>query len=951
MKSTRFVAFYSFKGGVGRSMTLANVAYHLAKSGKRVLIIDFDLEAPGQAYNALFYGQNISRGVLELFGSFVEASKAEIVPQFLDDLRLSGYYSYSSLPSESEVVPSEGSIALLPAGNFEDPAYEKRLSTFDWNEFYALKGRAFIELLKERISADGFDFVLLDSRTGLTDAFFVTALDFADTVVLMSSLNRQNVAGIKRVHRLLHTPKAIELYGARTILLVASPVPDVSLDDMRRRQNEIHVEWPDGPPFDVFIPYAAELALTERLLSYEADRLGQTNAYAVQCAELTRKIVEQETARDSLQEVKPTNPFSIVRRDYISEEDLVRYYVDPGGVVVSALHEFPPVIVAGARGSGKTTLASIFSFDVWMVGARAENAQGHGAIPEQIGLYFRIDADILRGFEPVDSNRKLYEQLFNQYLDLVIIQKAVKVLEKFSPLKDWLDVRRLYGRMYAQFGIRPSETECTSADFVDFVEQQLTLVALILNNPSKQFDELTYVQPNALLKILAYEVSNSVLFQGRYFAILIDEFENFIEFQQRVVNTRLKQTKREDNVTWRLFARSGIFLSAETLAPSQRIEETHDFRSYSLDEISFDTFETQVLRVASRHLELNPFFRAVGLTDITQLLSSVSDEEEALALKMSGRKMRPLIDWVKKTFANNADDIVAYIESEGNYLRAATAVVVMNQGAGGARGKHPKAVIESFERDDSIARDWYSNYKRGALFWLCTLYRTPKLYAGASALLGLSGRNVRYFLDFCNRVVAQWLAFVETRDALSCLPIAPSIQEQAIRSQARDYQENVQRTDKSARQLYQLIERLGRVFEAAHKSPRQSEPEINHFACRETDTLSESERLLLDRYLRDAVYEDVLKQLPGTKQKNLRSARLDAWQLASRFAPLFDLSTRRKKSLDLTDRELLTLFSGSDADWGQVFNRFNRRFNSDLALDGVVAIDSNFESAPQDRLF
>ena len=39
--------FYSFKGGVGRTMALANVAVHLARRGRRVLVVDFDLDAPG----------------------------------------------------------------------------------------------------------------------------------------------------------------------------------------------------------------------------------------------------------------------------------------------------------------------------------------------------------------------------------------------------------------------------------------------------------------------------------------------------------------------------------------------------------------------------------------------------------------------------------------------------------------------------------------------------------------------------------------------------------------------------------------------------------------------------------------------------------------------------------------------------------------------------------------
>src|SRR5882724_2390406 len=43
----KIITFYSYKGGTGRSMALANAAWLLAMNGKRVLTIDWDLEAPG----------------------------------------------------------------------------------------------------------------------------------------------------------------------------------------------------------------------------------------------------------------------------------------------------------------------------------------------------------------------------------------------------------------------------------------------------------------------------------------------------------------------------------------------------------------------------------------------------------------------------------------------------------------------------------------------------------------------------------------------------------------------------------------------------------------------------------------------------------------------------------------------------------------------------------------
>src|SRR6185503_6225189 len=44
------IAFYSYKGGVGRSLLLANAARFLATLGKGVVALDFDFEAPGLHY-------------------------------------------------------------------------------------------------------------------------------------------------------------------------------------------------------------------------------------------------------------------------------------------------------------------------------------------------------------------------------------------------------------------------------------------------------------------------------------------------------------------------------------------------------------------------------------------------------------------------------------------------------------------------------------------------------------------------------------------------------------------------------------------------------------------------------------------------------------------------------------------------------------------------------------
>ncbi len=70
------ITFYSYKGGVGRSFTLSNVAVLLARWGYRVLAIDWDLEAPGLTH---YFGEFISEpptgGVVDLAFDFLAGAR------------------------------------------------------------------------------------------------------------------------------------------------------------------------------------------------------------------------------------------------------------------------------------------------------------------------------------------------------------------------------------------------------------------------------------------------------------------------------------------------------------------------------------------------------------------------------------------------------------------------------------------------------------------------------------------------------------------------------------------------------------------------------------------------------------------------------------------------------------------------------------------------------------
>ena len=108
------VAFYSYKGGVGRTMALVNCACLLAKAGKSVLVVDFDLEAPGLTSYDLFSSAAEQDGIVDFVGHYLETGEAPPVERYIADC--------------VSVDDPTISISIMPAGR-QDRSYSARYAS------------------------------------------------------------------------------------------------------------------------------------------------------------------------------------------------------------------------------------------------------------------------------------------------------------------------------------------------------------------------------------------------------------------------------------------------------------------------------------------------------------------------------------------------------------------------------------------------------------------------------------------------------------------------------------------------------------------------------------------------------------------------------------------------------------------------------------------------------
>lgn len=226
-KSGIVYTFYSFKGGVGRSMALANCAALLAKWGHRVLMVDWDLEAPGlERFFASVEGSDVveartkTAGVVDLIAAWSTSEKLD----------------WRSCTIGIPVSNGKSKLDLISAGR-SDSEYPGKLHTLDFPKLFEETDLgSYIEVLRDEWAA-AYDFILIDSRTGVTDIGGICTVHLADVLILLFTTTDSSVLGLSRIVKSARAARG--KFPRDRAALVAVPVParDESRTEYRQSQE------------------------------------------------------------------------------------------------------------------------------------------------------------------------------------------------------------------------------------------------------------------------------------------------------------------------------------------------------------------------------------------------------------------------------------------------------------------------------------------------------------------------------------------------------------------------------------------------------------------------------------------------------------------------------------------------------------------------------------------
>jgi tetratricopeptide (TPR) repeat protein len=311
MTEGKIVTFYSYKGGAGRTMAMANVAWILASNGKRVLVVDWDLDSPGlHKYFHPFLDPsklNATPGVINLVSEYVWAATSK------EDRPGDWHLKYARILDLAVSVNwqfSDGGMLDFVSAGLRNRDYPSLVASIDWDDFYdKFGGGQFFDALRSDMKAN-YDYALIDSRTGLSDVADICTMHLPDILVDCFTLSDQSIEGAaliassvdQRYHdrhiKILPVPMRIDL-GEKEKLDAGKALARALLDHFPSGMNE---EEANAYWASVEIPYQPFYAFEESLAAF-GDTPGSPLTLLASFERLTAALTEgQITALPPMEE-------------------------------------------------------------------------------------------------------------------------------------------------------------------------------------------------------------------------------------------------------------------------------------------------------------------------------------------------------------------------------------------------------------------------------------------------------------------------------------------------------------------------------------------------------------------------------------------------------------------------------------------------------------------------
>jgi hypothetical protein len=566
-----------------------------------------------------------------------------------------------------------------------------------------------------------------------------------------------------------------------------------------------------------------------------------------------------------------------------------------------------PCVLIGGRGTGKTTVLRGLSYE----GQFALSGNNAEAMKDwqYYGLYYRVNTNRVSAFSGTDVDPAEWIPLFGHYVNLLFCDLILRFL-------DWHQLRtgssiQLHANAFGRLAeaLHLTKPPISLREFGDELARVRIAFEAAINNIADKPRPTLSIQGGPI-DVLIQELTTLSEFKSKTFFFLIDEYENFLPYQQQVINTLIKHSG--ELYTFKLGVKELGFKTRTTLNPTQQLISPSDYVRIDISEkLQDDQFRSFALNVCNGRIARLNMGNNAPLPDIQTLLPGLSEDQEAELLGVNN-EVNTLISHLRS--ANRDISIIKRLEPLRAYLIKFWAE---------SQGRSVAEVYDDFLRDPKGWDIRYTNYKHVLLYNINRRKRgIRRYYAGWDVFTRLSASNIRYLLE----LVDESLLLHYRQHKSFTAAVSPEDQTLAAQAVGKKNLSELEGLSVSGAQLTKLLLGLGRVFGQMAEDPTGHAPEVNQFHLTD-DTPSDnmdSPQAKVTQLLESAVMHLALLRWPGTKPGSEVDTKDYDYAVHPIFSAFFVFSYRRKRKMMLSSEDVLGLVNRPRETIREILGRHHR---------------------------
>lgn len=651
------------------------------------------------------------------------------------------------------------------------------------------------------------------------------------------------------------------------------------------------------------------------------------------------------------------------------DEDLWGNYVLPLNFIEYSLFNFTKSShVVGGRGSGKTTFLRYHCFPT-ILSPKKDKIVDKDL--EKIGIYWRPDSELMSDINEITLSKE-WKIAFNVYVGISLLIELSRFIQLFSE-SNYIDSSQ---KQKAKELILPKSIGkvfnlTDDILFIDFQNYGYILRSELSDWLSFSITDIPLVfrAKDKIELIIKIVIKSLDVFKNTRFYILIDEFENLTIEQQKIINTWIKHVNKDVifNIAYKKY-----YKPTNLTVGSENITEVHDYRVIDVEEDvcgNEDKFKLLVAEIVINKIQMfyGKKYKEISeldndyLSNLNYLSRRIKDDYRLNILKIIGN-IFPIYSFkeiAKVTLNDNAllnkikDSISDAIEEQSLNFKPENFInfdypeeSILNGILIHRKSISANKLYEWFTTDIEQYNSFKDNTLLGAILYFYDKYhaKTATYYGGFNRFIKMSRNNIRHFLELAHQSIIQLEQSNENILELENFQISVEMQSIAAKkTSTAEIDRKIEELGKHGLILKTIVERLGKIFLLSQKRRTQSEPEVIQFSItfyKDNKYISSEDEKRIKMLIEEAKMWSVLIEKRNTKIKDPSADNsLNEYHLHPIVSPYFGISPRQKRKLDLSYKDIKTIFLDDEKEYQSFYNNLSKKWQ--------VNVKSKVKSLPK----